>query len=133
MFDFRKAVDRFLSHLQFAKGVSAHTLRAYRFDLEELADFVQEASISKQVVRRYLAHLYENKKSVQTVLRRLSALRSFFKFAMREKIVQKNPLEEIDSPKKEKKLPVSITYAQVKILLNQPDTSTYFGFRDRTI
>jgi integrase/recombinase XerC len=66
-------------------------------------------------------------------MRRLSALRSFFKFAMREKIASENPLEEIESPKKEKKLPVSITYGQIEILFSQPDTSDYLGFRDRAI
>jgi integrase/recombinase XerC len=67
------------------------------------------------------------------MLRRLSALRSFYKYAMREKLVSENPLEEIDSPKKEKKLPVSITYAQVLQLFQQPDTTLYIGYRDRVI
>jgi integrase/recombinase XerC len=67
------------------------------------------------------------------VLRRLSALRSFYRYAIREKIVSENPLEEIDSPNKEKKLPVSITYEQVQHLFNQPDLSSYLGVRDRVI
>jgi integrase/recombinase XerC len=52
---------------------------------------------------------------------------------MREKITDENPLEEIDSPKKEKRLPVWITYPQIEILFAQPDTSNYLGFRDRAI
>jgi len=67
------------------------------------------------------------------VLRRLSSLRSFYKFALREKLVAASPLDEIESPKKEKKLPVSLQYAQVELLLAQPDLSSHLGFRDRAI
>ncbi|HSX26107.1 MAG TPA: tyrosine recombinase XerC [Chlamydiales bacterium] len=132
--DFCEKTARFLDHLRLAKGVSEHTLRGYRIDLTSFFNFAkEEAAISKRVVRRYLSFLYDQKLSTRTVLRRLSALRSFFKHAMREKWVEENPLEEIDSPKKEKKLPVSISYEQVEHLFKQPDTANYLGFRDRVI
>jgi len=133
MVDFKEAFERFLSHLQLAKGTSAHTLRAYRHDLEALAAFAKEEPVSKRLIRRYLAYLHEKEMSVRTVMRRISAFRSFFKFAMREKLASENPLEEIDSPKKEKRLPIAITYAQIEILFSKPDTSDYLGFRDRAI
>jgi integrase/recombinase XerC len=136
--DFSEATSRFLTHLRLAKGVSEHTLRGYSGDFRSFAAFMQPETnslrtISKRLVRRYLAHLYEQKASTRTVLRRLSSLRSLYKFAMREKIVSENPLEEIDSPKKEKRLPCSLTYEQVQILFAQPDISNYLGFRDRVI
>lgn len=137
--EFLDAIERFLSHLKLSKGVSEHTLRGYSLDLHGFRAFAQEEgslsldACTKRSVRRYLAHLHEKGASVRTVLRRLSALRSFFKFAMREKIATENPLEEIDSPKREKKLPISIQYAQVQHLLEQPDLTTYLGLRDRAI
>lgn len=134
--DFSEATDRFLTHLRLSKGVSEHTLRGYSIDFRSFAAFSQVRSlsdISKRLVRRYLADLYEKKVSNRTVLRRLSALRSFYRFAMREKIVSENPLEEVESPKKEKRLPSFLTYDQVEILFAQPDTSNYLGFRDRAI
>lgn len=137
--DFCLAVDRFLNHLEVAKGVSPHTLRGYRIDLSSFAAFAKEeevvliGAVSKRLVRRYLAKLYEEKASVRTVLRRLSALRSLYKYAVREKLASENPLEEIDSPKKEKRLPVSISYEQVQHLFNQPDIADYLGLRDRAI
>jgi integrase/recombinase XerC len=131
--DFNQALEKFLSHLQHSRGVSDHTLRAYRLDLEALHRFAKKEAISKRLIRRYLAHLHEENLSIRSVLRRLSSYRSFFKFAMREKLVEENPLEEIDSPKKEKKLPVSITYQEIEVLFSQPDTSDYLGFRDRVI
>lgn len=139
--DFCEAIDRFLNHLNLARGVSEHTIRGYKIDLSSFHTFASEElkgalpveAVSKRLIRRYLSHLYEKKASSRTVLRRLSALRSFYKFAVREKIAPENPLEEIDSPKKEKRLPVSITYEQVQHLFAQPDLSSYLGFRDRAI
>ena len=134
--EFNDAIERFLTHLKLMKGVSEHTLRGYSTDLQGFRAFLQEntiEAITKRSIRRYLAHLHESRAATRTVLRRLSALRSFFKFAMREKIAAQNPLEEIDSPKREKKLPVSINYAQVQHLLAQPDLSSIFGVRDRAI
>src|SRR5690606_26610172 len=114
-----KAVIQFLDHLKLMKGVSLHTLRGYSTDLTSFFTFISEekkdlplSSVSKRAVRKYLAHLYDSKKSTRTVLRRLSALRSFYNHAMKEKWILENPTEEIESPKKEKKLPLSITYAQ---------------------
>lgn len=131
--DFYKAIDHFLSHLSLAKGVSEHTLRGYRMDLNSFLEFSGAEAVSKRTVRRYLSYLHEKKASIRTILRRLSALRSFYRHAIREKWVEENPLEEIDSPKKEKKLPISISYQQVQHLFEQPDQSNYLGFRDRVI
>lgn len=137
--EFQLAVERFLNHLKLSRGVSEHTLRGYSTDFKGFLSFSQEEgslpveAITKRLIRRYLAHLHEQKAGIRTTLRRLSALRSFFKFLIREKLVAENPLEEIDSPKREKKLPVSINYAQVQHLLEQPDLANYLGLRDRAI
>lgn len=131
--DFYKAIEQFLSHLNLVKGASSHTIRNYRLDLISFLNFAGSETVTKKTVRRYLSHLYEKKIAVKTVLRRLSSLKSFYRHAMKEKWTVENPLEEIESPKKEKRLPVSITYEQVELLFNQPDTSDYLGFRDRVI
>jgi integrase/recombinase XerC len=124
-----KAVESFLSHLNLVKDVSAHTLRAYRYDLMSFFEFAKDEAISKRTVRRYLSQL----NGKRSVLRLLSSLRSFYKYAIREKWVTENPMEEIESPKKGKKLPVSVTYEQVELLFSQPDLSDYLGLRDRVI
>lgn len=131
--DLFKALEQFLSHLNLAKGVSQHTLRGYRIDLTQFFSFVGKEEVTKKTVRRFLAHLHEKKVSTATLLRRLSSLRSFYKYALREKWVEESPLEEIHSPKKEKILPVSITYEQIELLFNGPDLSSYLGLRDRVI
>lgn len=131
--DFLNLIDRFLSHLNLSRGVSPHTIRAYKLDLTSFLAFVGEEAITKRQIRRYLSHLHEMKVSTRTVLRRLSSLRSFYRHAIREKWVTENPLEAINSPKKEKRLPIFISYAQVQHLFNQPDLSNCLGLRDRAI
>ncbi len=137
--EFSKVVEKFLEHLCLARGASEHTLRGYRTDLTGFSAFASEGgslllpSINKRLLRRYLAHLREKNSSVKTVLRRLSALRSLFKYAVREKLSLENPLDDLESPKREKKLPVSITYAQVQHLLSQPKIESYLGLRDRAM
>ncbi len=134
-----EAVFQFLHHLEMVKGASLHTLRAYRKDLSFFVTFTSEGSdllfshVSKKSIRRFLAHLYEKKVNVKTVLRALSCLRSFYRYSMQKKWVEESPMEEIESPKKEKKLPISISYEQVLHLFEQPDLSKFTGYRDRVI
>jgi integrase/recombinase XerC len=126
-------VKKFLEFLGVNKRASFHTIRAYEIDLVDFAEFVKPETPTKRHVRRYLTALSERGLSNRTVLRRLSALRSFYGYALKEKWVETSPLEEIESPKKEKRLPVSVSYAQVEMLFAQPDLSTCLGLRDRAI
>lgn len=89
--------------------------------------------INKKTIRGFLAHLSEHHSNKRTIVRRLSSLRTFFKYALSQKLISSNPTEDLETPKLEKKIPVSLTYDQVKRLLDQPDTNTYLGFRDRAI
>jgi len=135
---FEEATKRFLKHLCLVKGVSEHTLRAYTLDLNGFCSFYQGeelalTQVTKRGVRRYLAHLHETGSSTKTIQRRLSSLRSLFRFLVQEKLVDESPLDGIESPKKERKLPVSIGYEQVEHLFSQPDLSSYLGLRDRAI
>lgn len=89
--------------------------------------------IDRKTIRGFLAWLNLNKQNKRTIARRLSSLRSFFKYVQSQNLISANPTEELDSPKLDRKLPVSLTYEQISHLFDQPDTSTYLGFRDRTI
>ncbi len=131
--DFSLAVERFLKHLALSRGVSEHTLRGYSTDFKLFGAFLEGNPVSKHGIRRFLAKLHEEGCATRTILRRLSSLRSLYRFAIREKLASENPLDEIDSPKKDKRLPVSVSYPQVEVLFAQPDTASYLGFRDRVI
>lgn len=127
---------RFLDYLRVVKNASEHTVRNYGLDLAAFQAFAKglvPTQVDKKVVRGYLADLNLKQTAKRTILRRLSSLRSFFKYLVKEKILTHNPLEEIQGPKLDKKIPASLTYEQVQRLFEQPETSDYLGFRDRCI
>ena len=127
--------DRFLNYLRVVKNASSHTLRNYGLDIDAFLSFTPTPleQVEKRHIRAYLAQLNQARMSRRTVLRRLSSLRTFFKYLVREKILQHSPLEEIEGPKLEKTIPAPLAYEQVVHLFSQPDTATYLGFRDRCI
>lgn len=88
-------------------------------------------TIDKKVLRRFLADLNAQRCNKSTIVRRLSSLRTFFKFATTQGVLARNPAEDLESPKTDKRIPVSLSYDQVKRLFEQPDTSDFLGFRDR--
>ncbi|MBI5346109.1 MAG: tyrosine recombinase XerC [Chlamydiae bacterium] len=143
--EYLAAINQFLRYLGVVKNVSKHTIRGYNIDLQDFKEFVQKNIlknnetefsldiIDKWVIREFLIFLRNEKKKNCTIMRRISSMRSFFKYCFREKQVQINPIEDIDSPKKEKRLPNAINYDQVLHLFNMPDLNTYLGLRDRAI
>lgn len=131
---FAEIVDAFLYYLRVVKNYSDHTIRNYSLDLKSFQEHIKEMplqEIDKRVIRQFIAAIQGHNK--KTVVRRLSALRSFFKFACREKKILHNPMEDIESPKLDKSIPHFLSYEQVLRLFQQPDQSHYLGLRDRTI
>ena len=111
-------------------------------DLEQFQEFSKDflrlevlyiESIEKKLIRAYLSELHNKEMKKRSILRRMASIRSFFRYLIKEKHINVNPLDEIESPKLEKTIPVSIAYAQVERLFATPDTSSYLGFRDRCI
>jgi integrase/recombinase XerC len=89
--------------------------------------------ITKQSIRGFLAYLHEQGSNKRTVARKVSSLRTFFKYAVSKKLISTNPIEDLEAPKLDKKIPISIGYEQVQHLFNQPDCTSLLGFRDRVI
>lgn len=96
-------------------------------------DLLPIEKIDRKTIRGFLAWLHLQKQHKRTVARRLASLRSFFKYLLMQKMIAHNPVEEVDTPKLDRTLPKPLSYAQVTHLFDQPDTSTYLGFRDRAI
>lgn len=133
-----QVLDRFLGHLKNIKNCSAHTIRNYSIDLQTFKDFLSATSTpweqaDRKSIRGYLAFLHDALLAKKTIARRLSSLRSFYKYALAEEMIKVNPMEEIESPKLDRRLPVSLTYDQVLHLLDQPETTSYLGMRDRAV
>lgn len=89
--------------------------------------------INKWLIREYLAFLHNKGLKNCTLMRKISSLRSLFRFCAKEKYLLPSPMETIESPKREKRLPRAIGYQQVELFFQTPDTSSYLGFRDRAI
>lgn len=96
-------------------------------------DLIPLNGINRKTIRGFLANLNIHHSNKRTIVRKLSSLRTFFKFAITQGLIAENPAEEMETPKIEKKIPVSLSYDQVKKLLEQPDSNTFLGFRDRVI
>lgn len=131
-----ESFEPFLFHIKNIKNCSEHTIRNYSIDLNSFKDFLTEFKpdeIDRKTIRAYLAKLHDNKFAKKTIARRMSSLRSFFKYAQGEGLISHNPIEDVDNPKVDRYLPVSLNYDQVVYLFEQPDTTSYLGVRDRAI
>jgi len=128
--------DKFLNYLHAVRNASPHTVRNYRLDLDDFAAFMgplEVQQVDKWKIRAYLVHLNQKRVARKTVLRRLSALRSFFKFLVRDGMLSASPLDEVDAPKLDKRIPAPLTREELDRLFSQPDVTTFLGFRDRTV
>jgi integrase/recombinase XerC len=132
----RQHIDRFLRHLEAEKNVSPHTLRSYRVDLEQLAEFLGDrdpASLDHQDLRRFLAHLVDRRASKSTIARKLAAIRSLYTYLNREGIVLRNPARLVATPKQDKRLPQVLTVDDVLRLLDAPRHAGETSLRDRAV
>jgi integrase/recombinase XerC len=139
---FSEICAHFLEYLKVVKQASLHTIRNYAIDLRSFQAYLKEVEsnencdlgqIDRKTIRGFLAWLNQNCLNKRSVARRLSSLRSFFKYAQIQGMIASNPTEEIENPKLDKKLPNSISLDEITQLFSQPDLDTYLGFRDRTL
>jgi integrase/recombinase XerC len=131
--------NRYINHLQAERNASPYTVRNYKSDLLDFFRFLQEKKVAsldevnRQVLRDYLSHLVDRGIVKGSIARKLSAIRSFYRYMMREKIIEANPIKTVSSPKLDKRLPLFLTLEEVKRLLEAPDPSTPQGLRDRAL
>jgi tyrosine recombinase XerC len=128
-------VDKFIRYLEIEKEASRHTVTNYKIDLREFAAFLGEKDVEGVdylLIRQFLGHLRHKNLSRASIARSLSCLRSFFKFLVREGLLENNPLSGVSTPKKEKKLPHFMQEDMVIKLVESPP-SDLMGLRDRAI
>ena len=131
---------RFLTCLNVERNASPHTVVAYRNDLEQFLRFLASgapppshpAEIGHLDIRRFLAQLHgEQKKS--SIGRKLAAVRSFFRYLLREGVVAQNPAELVAAPKKEQRGAFHLTIDEITALVEGPGEATLLSLRDRAI
>jgi integrase/recombinase XerC len=120
----RGRIERFLSHLLIERRLSSHTLAAYRHDLKSLAAFCENRKVQRWSdlnnfqVRAFAAAEHAGGIAPRSIQRRLSAVRSFYEYLLREGHAKNNPAQEVRAPKSKKRLPATLDADQMARLLD---------------
>ncbi|HHS95957.1 MAG TPA: integrase [Phaeodactylibacter sp.] len=131
----------FFKYLQFEKRFSTHTLLAYKVDLQQFKDYLHTTyelsnaqEVTSQHIRSWMVHLMQKGLTTRTVNRKLSALKSYFKFLKKRGHLDANPMAKIIAPKIAKRLPVFVQKDQIEMLFDTVDFGEgYDGIRNRSI
>ncbi len=135
--------QRYIAHLEAERNFSPYTIRNYITDLKGsrnikgLIPFLSEKGIDTPVkadrfdIRDYLSYLAEQKIVKASIARKVSSMRSFYKYLEREGIITTNPMQYISSPKLDRRLPSFLTNTEINRLLEAPDAEDPYGRRDR--
>lgn len=133
--------EKFLQYIKYEKRLSPHTLTAYNSDLKQFYSFLENSyqisditSANHQIIRSWMASLIEQKISARTIHRKLTSLKTYFKFLLREGIVKTNPMLKVVSPKMSRKLPVFVEKTKmISLLDNIKFENDFEGCRNRLI
>ncbi len=137
-----RLIESFLEYVERERNFSSHTKVSYAKDLSQFLSFLQKkysatlddpGSINQEVVRSFLGVLLDSGLAKKSVIRKVSTLRSFFKFAVRRESLSSNPMSNVVTPKAEKKLPQFLDERTVTELMELPDVSDPSGARDAAI
>ena len=134
-------IPRFLRYLRVERDASPLTIKSYAEDLEALHEYLLDSfkrsprvgEIDTTDLRGYVAAVNEAGYAKSTVSRRLASMRSFFRFAQREKLVDNNPAKPLRNPRRNRHLPHFLSTADLDKLLKCPPANTALGLRDRAI
>ena len=128
--------NKYVNYLEAERNASPYTVRNYTTDLLDFFHFLRAKEINslkevdKHVLRDYLSHLMEQGFVKASIARKLSAIRSFYRYLLREEIISTNPVATTSSPKLDRRLPSFLTIEEMGRLLKAPDLSTPLGQRD---
>lgn len=132
-------IEKFLNYLTIEKNYSPHTTTNYKIDLDEFAQFLDSrgksdiVKIDYFILRKFLSVLNEKQHSKRTLSRKISTLKSFFKFLVREGELKNNPASSLIYPRLDKPLPKFLTEKEVEKVLSFPKGDDLLTLRDRAI
>lgn len=132
----KRYIEKFTSYLEIEKNASSYTILNYKVDLDEFSDFLKDIPIEKVdyiTLRKFLAHLKAKNLKSRTLARKISCLRTFFRFLCRESYLKSNPTTLLLTPKLDKRLPEFLTEDEMVKLLEAPSKDELFCLRDRAI
>lgn len=129
---------KFIDHILYEKRYSTHTISAYRNDLDQFLSFCterfevnNEIEIDHFIIRSWIIDLSEKGISTRSINRKLSTLKSYFRFLLKERIIETNPIQKVIPPKSKKSLPVFVEEERMEFLFEETDFGEGFaGVRD---
>ena len=133
-------IAAFLAYLSEEKGYSEHTIRGYKKDLSQFFDYLAnyEAAVNSpgfidyKMIRNWLTSII-SQKSNRTIQRKIAALKAYFKFLLKEGIIEHSPMNKITSPKSDRNIPYFVAGEKIRELLQKPKDQTFQNLRDYLI
>lgn len=130
--------DSFLSYIELEKEYSKNTISSYKNDLDDFKEFLTKIDkdpieIDKKDIFNYLVFLSKKKLKPASLRRKISALRSFYKFLIREELIENDPTIDLTLPKRDKVLPDVISVEEIEKLINIIPEKGFKGKRDRAL
>jgi integrase/recombinase XerC len=133
--------ESFLEHLRFEKRYSDHTLRSYETDLVQFLGYCQatgsgltELTADFRLIRSWIVNLIDQGVTSRTVNRKITTLKSFYKYLIKEQIIESNPMDKVLSPKQSKRLPAFVEEDRMRMLLDEYEFGSDFpGIRNRLL
>lgn len=129
-------LEQFRAYIVVEKNFSEHTAKAYVSDILSFLIWLEEEQVGDvdfNKMREYLRFIHKYNYKKTTVSRKISALRTFYKYLYRERVVESNPVAGISAPKREKTLPKFMSKDEIEQILNNINIENPCGFRNRTI
>ncbi len=136
-FDF--ILDEFVNYLTVERRLATNTIESYNRDIASFFEFISSSGINHigkvkvDTIRSHLKYLLENGLSSASLARHIASIKVFFRFLTNEKQLDEDPSSHLESPKLWSRIPNALTLKEVDLLLNQPDTKTTLGLRDKAM
>lgn len=134
----KKIVELFESYLKFERNFTDNTAMAYVRDVTKLENYLESGSLSLEKassldIEAFLVSIHDLGISPESQARMLQGIKSFYRFLLAEKYIDRDPCELIEAPKKRQHIPTVLTLAEVNKVISMPDVSTPLGQRNRAI
>ncbi|WP_130807125.1 site-specific tyrosine recombinase XerD [Senegalia massiliensis] len=130
----------FIDYIKWDKELSQNTIECYTRDLNQFINYLNEnditedlTEISQTSIITYMLYLERKGRASSTISRRLASIRAFYQYLLNKNLIKKDPTLNLKSPKKNKRVPETLTLKEVDIFLEQPNISTTKGIRDKAM
>ncbi len=132
-------LEQFTNYIRDVRKLSDNTVESYGRDLRQYIEYISGKNIhslkntNKTTIITYLLYLQKSGRATSTISRNLASIRAFYQYLASERIIDKDPTMDLESPRVEKRIPTILSNKEVELLLDQPDCSDAKGTRDKSM